>query len=55
MHLSDYNGWENKFTWLVHLHLSNEERLMNEITDLVAGEPNEGLRVGWWKCGSRVR
>ena len=42
MQLSDYNGWENKFTWLVHLHLSNEERLMNEITDLVAGEPNEG-------------
>ena len=42
MQLSDYNGWENKFTWLVHLHLSNEEHLMNEITDLVAREPNEG-------------
>jgi hypothetical protein len=42
MQLSDYNGWENKFTWLVHLHLSNEEQLMNEITELVAGEPNEG-------------
>ena len=42
MQLSEYNGWQNKFTWLVHLHLSNEERLMNEITDLVAGEPNEG-------------
>jgi hypothetical protein len=40
--LSDYNGWDNKFTWLVHLHLSNEERLMNEIADLVASEPNEG-------------
>ena len=37
-----YNGWENKFTWLMHLHLSNEYRLMNEITVLVASEPNEG-------------
>jgi hypothetical protein len=42
MQLREYNGWENKFTWLVHLHLSNEEHLMNEIIDLVAGEPNEG-------------
>jgi hypothetical protein len=25
MQLREYNGWENKFTWLVHLHLSNEE------------------------------
>jgi hypothetical protein len=37
-----YNGWENKFTWLMHLHLSNEERLMDEITTLVANEPNDG-------------
>jgi hypothetical protein len=37
-----YNGWENKFTWLIHLHLSNEERLMDEITTLVASEPNNG-------------
>lgn len=37
-----YNGWENKFTWLMHLHLSNEEHLMNEITALVAREPNDG-------------
>ena len=42
MQLWEYNGWENKFTWLVHLHLSNEERLMNEITELVACEPNDG-------------
>jgi hypothetical protein len=42
MELNTYNGWENKFTWLVHLHLSNEERLMNELVELVAGEPNEG-------------
>ena len=42
MELREYNGWENKFTWLVHLHLSNEERLMNEIVELVASEPNQG-------------
>ena len=36
----EYNGWENRFTWLVHLHLSNEYELNNEITQMVAGEPN---------------
>ena len=36
MELSEYNGWENKFTWLVHLHLSNEQALMQEVTALVA-------------------
>jgi len=36
MELSEYNGWENKFTWLLHLHLSSEECLMNEMTSLVA-------------------
>ncbi len=36
MELSEYNGWENKFTWLVHLHLSNEQTLMQEVTALVA-------------------
>lgn len=40
--LSPHNGWENKFTWLVHLHLSNEQRVMQELTYLVAGEPNDG-------------
>jgi hypothetical protein len=39
MELSEYNGWENKFTWLVHLHLSSEECLMHEMTALVAGAP----------------
>src|SRR5438309_12097993 len=42
LELESYNGWENKFTWLIHLHLSNEERLMNEMAELVASEPNEG-------------
>src|SRR6266699_2578728 len=39
MDLSEYNGWQNKFTWLVHLHLSSEESLMQEMTSLVAGAP----------------
>ena len=39
MELSSYNGWENKFTWLVHLHLSSEECIMGEITSLVADTP----------------
>jgi len=37
-----YHDWENKFTWLVHLHLSNEQALFLEITRLVASEPNNG-------------
>ena len=37
-----YNGWENKWTRLLHLHLSNEACLMVEITELVAQEPNDG-------------
>jgi hypothetical protein len=37
-----YNGWENKFTWLVHLHLSNEQTLFLEIAQLVANERNNG-------------
>src|SRR5437868_9252850 len=39
MELSEYNGWENKVTWLVHLHLSSEKHLMNEIASLVANTP----------------
>ena len=39
MDLSEYNGWENKFTWLVHLHLSSEEYLMQDMTFLVAARP----------------
>src|SRR5207302_1646877 len=45
MELCDYNGWENKFTWLVHLHLSSEESLMQEMTSLVANTPT-GYPVG---------
>ncbi|HEX9133002.1 MAG TPA: hypothetical protein VF844_11985, partial [Ktedonobacteraceae bacterium] len=37
-----YYGWENKCTWLVHLHLSNEQALFLEIAQLVACEPNDG-------------
>src|SRR5258708_37307988 len=42
LELSSYNGWENKFTWLVHLHLSNEHHLMNAMVDLVARMPDDG-------------
>ncbi|HJT58883.1 MAG TPA: hypothetical protein VJ761_20405 [Ktedonobacteraceae bacterium] len=36
MELSEYNGWENRFTWLMHLHLSHEQVLMQEVAALVA-------------------
>jgi hypothetical protein len=39
MELREYNGWENKFTWLVHLHLSSEELLMSEMASLMADTP----------------
>jgi hypothetical protein len=58
LELSSYNGWENKFTWLVHLHLSNEQDLMNEITELVADElhlPVIGQRVERWVKGALTR
>jgi hypothetical protein len=38
----EYNGWENRFTWLVHMHLSDEQVLSLEIRQVVAGEPNDG-------------
>jgi hypothetical protein len=46
LQLNAYNGWENKFTWLVHLHLGNEQALMQEITGLVADAANDGA-AGW--------
>src|SRR2546423_12403060 len=51
MELSSYNGWENKFTWLVHLHLSNEQAIADEVTAMVASEPNycpAGRLVEMW-------
>jgi hypothetical protein len=39
------------FTWLVHLHLSNEFALANEMAELVAQEPNAvpaGRLVEMW-------
>ena len=51
MQWSDYNGWENKFTWLVHLHLSSEQGMMQEMVDLVARTSDDrtaGLHVKWW-------
>jgi hypothetical protein len=43
--LSEYNGWENKFTWLVHLHLSNEQSVMHDMVDLVA-RTSDGWTAG---------
>ena len=54
MELSEYNGWENKYTWLVHLHLSSEEHLMQDMTYLVATRPigyPAGKLVAQWVSG----
>src|SRR5690348_16020960 len=40
MELSEYNGWENRFTWLMHLHLSSEQGLMQEVAALVTTVSN---------------
>jgi hypothetical protein len=47
--LSEYNGWENKFTWLMHLHLSNEQELMQEITALVSSTSRNRAAAGLLK------
>lgn len=47
----EYNGWENRWTWLVHLHLSNEQAVFLEMAHLVASQPNDaaaGQRVERW-------
>src|SRR5438045_3508850 len=47
----EYNGWENRWTWLVHLHLSNEQQLFKEIARLVALERKSkgaGRLVATW-------
>lgn len=36
MERREYNGWENRLTWLMHLHLSNEQALMQEVSAVVA-------------------
>ena len=35
MELREYNGWDNRFTWLMYLHLSDEQVLTQEVTALV--------------------
>lgn len=37
----DYNGSENKYTLLVHLHLSNEHALFLEVAQLMSRDPND--------------
>ncbi len=39
----EYNGWENRWTWLVHLHLSNEQAVFLEIAHLIASEPDDAV------------
>ncbi len=54
MELSEYNGWENRFTWLMHLHLSNEQVLMQEVMAVVATTSNDrqagNLLATWVKA-----
>ena len=55
MEVDTYNGWENKFTWLVHLHLSNEQAVMQEIMALVARESDDraaGRLIEMWVKGA---
>jgi len=50
MELSKYNGWENRFTWLMHLHLSSEQMLMKEVAALVTASSNRkaGKLLATW-------
>jgi hypothetical protein len=55
MEVESYNGWENKFTWLVHLHLSNEQAVIQEIMALVARQPDDreaGRLIEMWVKGA---
>lgn len=47
----EYNGWENRWTWLMHLHLSNEQAMYWETVHLVASERDDvaaGRLVEQW-------
>ncbi len=51
MQLDEYNGWENMFTWLIDMHLSNDASLMNEITEQIEhaiDENNAGIIIEMW-------
>jgi hypothetical protein len=34
--MSEYQGWTNRVTWLMHLHLNNTKRLQQELYALAA-------------------
>lgn len=38
MSTDTYNGWTNRSTWLVNLHLTNDQGLYNEVRELLAHE-----------------
>ncbi len=48
----EYNGWENRFTWLVHFHLSNEYALNTRPRRWLQVSRTIGLLAVWWKCRS---
>lgn len=51
MKFEEYNGWENRFTWLVHLHLSDDQMVAQEIAALVASTARDraaGRLVETW-------
>ena len=55
MEVESYNGWENKFTWIAHLHLSDEQAVIQEIMALVAREPDDrvaGRLIEMWVKGA---
>jgi hypothetical protein len=55
MEVESYNGWENKWTWLAHLHLCDEQAVMQDIMALVACEPDDrmaGRLIEMWVKGA---
>ena len=39
--MSSYNGWKNYATWLVALHIDNDEALQNHALELVGSDDCE--------------
>src|SRR5712692_2657535 len=55
MEVDSYNRWENKCTWLVHPHVSNEQAVMQKIMALVTREPDDsaaGRLIEMWGKGA---
>ena len=39
--MSSYNGWKNYATWLVALHIDNDEALQNHALELVGSDDSK--------------